>query len=167
MEATKLLHDLGENLAHYIDLADIELVYLFGSRASGETGPISDYDFGVLIQRDADRRQVVARFAHALAQSLGANRIDVVTLNTAPIELAYAVIAQGFVLYECDLATRVDYEAYVLGLYGDYLPFLKAHHQQILQGDDYERRVQRYREALGRTRRTLSEITSATEPHQD
>jgi uncharacterized protein len=86
----------------------------------------------------------------------------VVILNKAPVELAYAVIAHGICLLERDVATRVEYEAYVLGRYGDYLPVLREQRRQILEGGGLynAKRVQRYREALGRTRRKISEIRS-------
>jgi hypothetical protein len=77
---------------------------------------------------------------------------DVVLLNRAALELAYAMIAQGKVLYERDLATRVEYEATILSRYGDMLPVLRAQREDILRGDDHEDRVRRYRAALGQRR---------------
>jgi hypothetical protein len=68
-----------------------------------------------LIDRALDERQIHARLTLELARALDTDRVDVVLLNHAPIELAYAVIAQGEVLYQRDLATRVEYEAYVMG----------------------------------------------------
>jgi hypothetical protein len=58
--------------------------------------------------------------------------VDLVLLNQAPIELAYRVIAQGKWVYEESRAVRVEYEAYVLGRYGDYLPVLRKQREQIL-----------------------------------
>lgn len=98
-----------------------------------------------------------------MTKALGGARVDVVVLNVAPPELAFAVISQGRILYERSVATRVDYEAYVMGLYGDYLPVLQAQRRQILEGGDREKRAERYREALRRTQRTLSEIAAAAE----
>jgi hypothetical protein len=86
-----------------------------------------------------------------------------VVLNHAPVELAYAVIAQGEVAFEQDIATRVEYEATILSRYGDYLPVLRALRDDILRGDDYAHRVRRYRSAVGRTERTLGQITSASQ----
>jgi predicted nucleotidyltransferase len=137
------------------------LVYLFGSQVEGNLGPMSDYDLAVLVDRAVDGRRVQAHLAHELARALHTDRIDVILLNRAPIELAYAVIAQGKLLYERDVATRVEYEAGVLGRYGDYLPVLRRQRDDILQGDDHDRRVRRYRAALGRTERTLGQIASA------
>jgi predicted nucleotidyltransferase len=144
------------------DIPQVCLAYLFGSRAGGNVGPLSDYDFGVLLDHGAEIPPLRDELTHVLVTHLGIDRVDVVILNEAPIELAYAVIAQGVVLYQRDLATRVEYEATVMGLYGDYLPVLRQQRREILQGDDHAKRVQRYREALGRTQRTLSQITT---PH--
>jgi hypothetical protein len=83
------------------------LVYLFGSRATGNAGPTSDYDLGVVVDRDG-----------------------------------------------------VEYEAHVMSVYGDYLPVLRAQREEILRGGERGTGIQRYRKALGRTRRALDEIRS-------
>lgn len=155
MEHNSALPDLGPI---FKAAPEVCLVYLFGSRVKGVIGPLSDYDFGVLLEHGSDVAAYRDELAHALTLSLGTDRVDVVVLNKAPIELAYSVIVQGVVLYQRDLATRVDYEARVMALYEDYLPVLRQQRDDILRGEDYAKRVQRYREALGRTRRTLSKI---------
>jgi predicted nucleotidyltransferase len=145
--------------------AAVLLVYLFGSRAVGRAGPGSDYDLGILLNRREDSPARRARLHHELVVILGTPAVDVVILNQAPPELAFAVI-QGQLLYERDLATRVEYEAYVMGRYYDYLPYLRAQRREILAGEDHGTRIQRYREALGRTERTLREIRAAQEQKQ-
>ena len=145
--------------------AAVFLVYLFGSRASGRAGPGSDYDLGVLLDRREDSPARRARLTHELVVIMGSEAVDVVFLSQAPPELAFAVI-QGQLLYERDLATRVEYEAYVMGRYYDYLPYLRAQREEILSGEDHGARIQRYREALGRTERTLSQIRAAQEQKQ-
>jgi predicted nucleotidyltransferase len=142
-------------------LEGVRLVYLFGSRVKGNLGPMSDYDLAVLVDRAVDGRRVQALLAHELARVLRTDRVDVVLLNRAPVELAYAIIAQGKLLYERDVATRVEYEATVLNRYGDLLPMLRRQREDILRGNDYERRVHRYRAALRRTERTLGQIAAA------
>jgi predicted nucleotidyltransferase len=143
------------------DLKSVSLVYLFGSQIEGHVGPMSDYDVGVWVDRDADERQIQARLAHDLRRALKTERVDVLILNHAPIELAYAIVAQGQNLYQRDVATRVEYETWVMNRYGDYLPVLRAQRQEILRGDKDAKRVQRYRTALGRTERTLGQIAAA------
>jgi predicted nucleotidyltransferase len=145
--------------------ASVLLLYLFGSRAGGRAGPGSDYDLGILLDRRADSPARRARLAHDLAVVLGTSEVDVVFLNQAPPELAFAVI-QGRLIYEGDPATRVEYEAYVMSRYGDYLPYLRAQRAEILAGKDHGARVQRYREAFGRTEHTLGQIRAAQKQKQ-
>jgi uncharacterized protein len=142
-------------------LPEVSLVYLFGSQVEGNTGPLSDVDLGVLIDRETDQLATTTRLAHLLVKALQDERVDIIPLIEAPIELAYAVIAKGICLYERNALTRVEYEAQVLSCYGDYLPVLRAQRQEILRGENDERRVQRYRAALERTKRALSQITAS------
>jgi predicted nucleotidyltransferase len=140
------------------DLDGVLLVYLFGSQNTGLTGPMSDYDFGVLVDPSMDGPKIQARIAHELAKALKSDRVDAVLLNSAPIELAYAIVAQGRPIYQRNLLTKVEYEARIMGLYGDYLPVLRAQRDDILRGDEHAHRVHRYREALGRAEHTLDQI---------
>jgi len=154
---------LIENLLAILkDFPDIDLVYLFGSRVSGKTGPMSDYDLAIFGAARGNAFATQIQFQHALAMLLKTERVDVVLLNTAPIELAYQIIATGKVLYQKDAYTRVEYEAEILGKYGDYLPILRSYKSETLNGDAHAKRIQRYREALRRTQRTLG--TARTSP---
>lgn len=142
-------------------LPEVLLVYLFGSHVRGETGPSSDFDFGVLFERVPEHEELRARLGSALAAALDTDRIDVVSLNDAAVELAYGVISEGEVLYEHDVETRVEYEAGTMSRYFDYLPVLRSQRRDILRGGDHAARVQRNREALVRTERTLGQIRDA------
>jgi predicted nucleotidyltransferase len=138
-----------------VDFTNISLIYLFGSQASGLLGPMSDYDVAILDSSNDKEFTVQTEFQHALVNLLNTERVDVVLLNRAPVELAYHIIASGKLLYQRDTFTRVEFEAQVLGKYGDFLPILREYKFQTLQGDNHGKRVQRYREALRRTERTL------------
>ena len=140
---------------------EVRLVYLFGSKVYSDEGPLSDYDFGILFERGKFSTNLEAEVTHTLSRALKTDRVDVVPLNRAPIELAYSVLVQGELIYELDRATRVEYEARILGLYGDYLPVLREQRRDILQGGLDDTRIQRYRETFRRTERTLDEITAA------
>ena len=141
---------------HLKEDKEILLAYLFGSQADGTAGPQSDYDIALLVRQPSLALQ--ARLAHEIGIILGTGRVDVVSLNRAPVELAYAVIVQGQLLYQRSVAERVEFEAKVLSLYADYLPILRRQRKEILEDVGKEARVQRYREALGRTERTLAAI---------
>ena len=136
----------------------IALAYLFGSRVEGTIGPKSDYDFGFLCEPIEDKIQIRTQLSIELAQQLHTKDIDLIILNDTPVELAFSIVANGLLIYENNTAVRVEYEARVIGIYFDYLPFLKAQRLDILRGEDYGARIQRYREALRRTERTLEQI---------
>jgi predicted nucleotidyltransferase len=156
------LHQLREKI---IALAQtypaIQLLYLFGSQSKGCTGPLSDFDFAILLDRGSKTAALQAQLHHELAVLVGTGRVDVVWLPRAPIELQYSIIAQGVLLYRQSLAEKVEYEAYVMGRYGDYLPVLRAQRAAILQEGRRENRIQWYRTALGRTERTIEQIRTS------
>ena len=81
----------------------------------------------------------------------------------APIEFVYNVIAARQPVYEKTFATRVEFEADTMSMYFDQLPVLRARRMELLQEtcEDYERGVQRYREALGATERMLAKTRAA------
>lgn len=139
----------------------IALAYLFGSQVQGCVGPMSDIDIAVLLANADEKDAIHSDLRLSIASAADQERVDVVFLNRATVELAYAIILNGELIYERDAYTRVEYEAKIMSLYCDYLPVLRAQRSDILRGDEHETRVQRYREALGRTERTLSAFKSA------
>ncbi len=102
------------------------LAYVFGSGARGDAGPMSDLDLAVLLTHAAPVASLRAELAGAFYPISGGNPVDLVILNEAPVELAYAVICEGKVLYERSFAERVEYEADVLSRYWDWMAFQKA-----------------------------------------
>jgi predicted nucleotidyltransferase len=149
------------DILHYVP--EIALVYLFGSQAEGHVGPLSDYDLGVLADEPESAPYVRSRLAFELGRRIATSKIDIVMLNRASVDLAFAVISRGKLLYQRDDAERVEYEAKVMGFYYDYLPVLRSQRDDILRGGEYEARIHRYREAFGRTARTLVEIRTSEE----
>lgn len=139
---------------------EVKLAYLFGSRVDGGTDPLSDYDVAVLLDEAAATYEAGFVLAHELRMVLDAE-VDLVLLNHAPIVLAYSVIAQGRRLLERDVATRVEYEARVLSLYGDYLPVLRRQRHDLLYGDSHAARVCRDRGATRRIDDTLAALRAA------
>ena len=141
---------------------EVRLAYQFGSRVSGQTGPMSDYDFGVYLRNDQKLQDIQTRISHELCKLLNSADIDLIVMNSAQTELNYAIVSSGELIYQETLAEKVNFEARILSLYGDYLPVLRMQRRELLEGNRHEARVQRYREAFGRVGRSLGQAGTAS-----
>ncbi|MHB0980782.1 MAG: type VII toxin-antitoxin system MntA family adenylyltransferase antitoxin [Thermoleophilia bacterium] len=124
---------------------DIVAAYLFGSAAAGRPGPLSDVDVAVLLdapeaaapERIAGSRQ--ADLSARLPTALGAPRVDVVILNSAPAALAFRVVGGGRVVVGGDSPERVRFEVALLRRYVDYLPlereYTRSMRERVSRGD--------------------------------
>lgn len=113
-------------LKHY---PEIGLFYLFGSRARGDAGPRSDYDFAIYVD-SKDRRKVFSmklRLREELAKALKTDAVDVVLLNPgqAP-ELQYEIVQQGKLLFERE-PFKVLVEPKILNAYFDFHMMISRH----------------------------------------
>ena len=153
----KQIKKLETFFLNYKKKNSIKLAYLFGSRAAGIAGLISDYDIAVLYSKVPSAAERYG-LAHELSMLLMSGRVDLVILNQAPVELGYGVIASGVLVYEENTVVRVEFEANTLSRYGDYLPILRRQRYEILEDRYDETGIQRYRAALGKTQRLLKEI---------
>ena len=154
---SELFQKMSARFAGDCEAPNIQLVYLFGSRVSGSVGPQSDFDFAVLFSNEPEAGRVSA-LKHRVSVLLVTDRIDLVVLNRAPIELRYNVVASGRILYQKSRAVLIEFEAQTLSFYFDYLPVLRRHRREVLEERDYETGVQRYRTALGKTQELLAQI---------
>jgi predicted nucleotidyltransferase len=154
---TDAMTALASNLAAD---SDVVLAYLFGSRARGRAGAQSDYDIAVLASHAVSLAQRL-ELASRLSATLGGAAVDLVLLNEAPVDLAYAVLAEGQLLFERTCAERVEYEANILSRYSDMLPIYRQQRAELLQGANYAAGVRRHRAALDTTRRLLGKTRGA------
>ena len=143
------------------DGIDILLAYIFGSQLKGKTGPLSDYDFAILLSRKPPF-QYKYKLQNKLTNLFNFIPVDLVILNNAPIELKYHIVADGKIIYQKELSVKVEFEADTLSRYFDYLPILQAQKEDLLdfnpKGVKHVRRVQRYRTALRKTEKKLAKI---------
>lgn len=100
----------------------IKLAYFFGSRATGQSGPLSDYDFAVYLEeRDVKKIFSLKSQLHdKLSRLLKTDNIDIVSLDTAESpELKYEIIKDGQLIYEQE-PYRVLIEPRILHEYFDF-----------------------------------------------
>lgn len=101
---------------------EIKLVYLFGSRAKKDTGPLSDYDFAIYVEtKDAKKRgELQLELIAELSRFLKTDKIDLVMLNlTESPELKYNIIKDGKLIFEKE-PYRVLVEPTILNEYFDF-----------------------------------------------
>ena len=154
-----LEQDLMHNLQRFFKSRHVELAYLFGSRARGKVSFLSDYDFAILAPDGGFEEHY--RFFHDLSTIMNSSRVDVVMLKDAPVELRYRAIKEGILLYQKNRYIKVEFEGDTLSRYFDFLPVLRAQRKEILKEGKSGKRIQRYREALGKTLGMLNEIRTA------
>lgn len=108
---------------------EIKLAYIFGSRANGQEGPLSDYDFAVYFDLKDKIKMSDIRFelVDKLGRELKTDKIDLVILNmTESPELKYNIIKDGRVVYEVE-PYKVLFEPRVLNEYFDFKMILERH----------------------------------------
>jgi uncharacterized protein len=127
---------------------DVLFAYLFGSVAKGCARSQSDVDVGVWLSADesvcseeAPRALCLAERALELEGSLEAKlrrRVQVVVLNTAPIELAHNVLRHGILVCSRDEGARVRFYVEHGRRYYDLEPareiFDRAMERRIVEG---------------------------------
>lgn len=118
----------------------IKLAYLFGSRAKGLSADGSDFDIAVLFEKDPIDSLALKEttFLSLELDKLILSKLDIVSLNDAPLLLKYEVVAHGQLLYCEDEAERINFEVSVIKEYIDEEPvrnlYNEALYKRILQG---------------------------------
>ena len=113
----------------------IEFIVLFGSRATGETHPLSDIDIGVKVSNSHEELQKVFGDLLSLFDFVDAEnslKIDVTLLNLADLTLLYRVVRDGKLLYTKDEEVWPCFVEYVLGRYPDWEYYIENYLKQSL-----------------------------------
>lgn len=117
---------------------DVQVIYLFGSRAQGREGPLSDYDYAVLLKTTGHQRgdglyeKLYQLFSEISPRTLKNDVIDIVFLRDIGLELRFHVVRYGKVLYEEETKVRLDFESETSLLYSDYQPLLNQFDRAIV-----------------------------------
>lgn len=103
--------------------AGARFALLHGSRATGGHRPDSDIDVAAWWPADAP-----ASFDVLLPTG-----VDLVVLNTAPLELAGRIAQHGTVLFDDDPPARVHWVAMTRKIYADERPRLERSHREFAE----------------------------------
>lgn len=118
----------------------VATVYLFGSHATGTAGPLSDYDFGILVRPgtaiperlDPTYQALLDLLAPHCPRTLANDVVDIVFLERAPLELRFHIVRYGKVLFDDDPKERLRFEERTVAKYCDYFPLLREFDRTIL-----------------------------------
>ena len=110
-------------------------VYLFGSFGRGTAQALSDVDLGILydVVSPATLVSSATRLEGELEALLGRS-VQVVVLNTAPVDLVHRVLRDGELLYESDRSRRIRFEVAARREHLDLLPVLRRYRRAGASG---------------------------------
>ena len=100
----------------------IKLVYLFGSQAKGEVGPLSDYDFAVYFDEKDPKNMfdIKLKLMDQLSRVLGTDEVEIAILNLSEMpEFKFNVIKEGDLICE-EEPFRAMVEPKILNEYFDF-----------------------------------------------
>lgn len=106
----------------------VEVLYLYGSRAGGRVSPLSDVDLAVLLSESTKKKELLdVRLAliGEATEALKTDEIDLQVLNEIPVQAQYAILKNTKVLYCRNEFKRVEFEGDVVSRYLDFKPFLE------------------------------------------
>jgi hypothetical protein len=104
---------------------DIAFAYLFGSVATGRSGPLSDVDVAVHFHPAGEARSRFKRrlqLMSKLAKALKRDDVDVVPLQDAPVDLAFEILKHGKLIFSKDEAAKATFVFETLRKYHDEAP---------------------------------------------
>ena len=102
--------------------------YLFGSVARGDDDARSDVDVAVLHRRDppATFDALPLRLEGEIERILG-RRTQVISLNTAPVDLCARVLRDGVLILDREPALRIGFEVRTRNAWFDLQPVLRTY----------------------------------------
>jgi uncharacterized protein YutE (UPF0331/DUF86 family)/predicted nucleotidyltransferase len=113
--------DLHSAVRVHSGLQGVQMVVLFGSRASGRARRNSDWDFAVLT--DPDNSATALRLAFSEVLHLPPDRVDVVDVRDCSALLAFSVASRGTLLYERQAGNFAVFQSLAFRRYADAQKF--------------------------------------------
>ncbi|MEH8202955.1 nucleotidyltransferase domain-containing protein [Aeromonas veronii] len=129
----------------------VQVLWLYGSRAKGTAGPASDWDLAVAFDPIKQSGPLGTALENRLrpellalewqrAMGLAEGKLSVVDINQAPIPLAFAVVDANRPLYSRDEGRRLQEEARIMSQmelgYHHHQAYISKHHSEEWSKDE-------------------------------
>lgn len=115
---------------------EIAAAYLFGSFHNKNTTPLSDIDIAILFYDNISKDKmntIESNIYEELSGTLKTDEIDLINLNTAPLNMQYGVLKSKDFLYCGDKGFIVDFESMVILEYLDFQPYREEMDRMFLE----------------------------------
>lgn len=118
------------------DYPYIASAYLFGSLASGRTGPMSDVDIAILLKEPYPKGRYLIHQIDYLSfriEEVLNKEVDVVEMNRQGLIFQHNILKTGKLIYDANPAFSANYVSRLISAYCDFEPtvrFIKRFHLQ-------------------------------------
>lgn len=117
------MEELTDEVTKALRAAGAAFALVFGSRARGTERPESDLDVAAFWSHSAPDPWEIAL----------PDGVDLVVLNSAPLELAGTIALEGHVLFDDDAVARVRWVAVTRRIWLDERPRFERAHREFLE----------------------------------
>lgn len=120
---------LNTSQQNQLKKAEVVALILFGSKALGIDGPLSDTDIAVILEKSVPENQTLRKSAEydLLISEIFPNtrNIEVTLFHNAPIGLKATILKEGKLIFCSDYRKFADIKEKVIIKAGDFLPFYR------------------------------------------
>lgn len=128
------LEDVVERLRRVCAEKDVVLLYLHGSHARGEQGPVSDLDLAVLVDRGrTSTLELELDMLGAFQAASGREDVDVVFLDRAGSIIKDRVVRSGRLIFARSERERIRFEEKAVKEYLDFRYFSKQYDAALFE----------------------------------
>lgn len=143
-EGRKLPLDAQTKVGEIIQIvaadSDVTALYAFGGLAAGVLKPMSDLDFGVLLDDRSDNKQRFDKHIELIGvfnDTFRTDEIDLIIMNDAPIRMVFQILKTGKMLACRDTGALIDFRDRLVKNYIDFKCMRDAFDAVFLKGIGY------------------------------
>jgi predicted nucleotidyltransferase len=143
-EGRKLPLDVQTKVGEIIKFVEadpaVTALYAFGGLAAGVLKPLSDLDFGILLDDRLDKKQRFDKHIELIGvfnDTFRTDEIDLIIMNDAPIRMVFQILKTGKMLACRDSGALIDFRECLVKNYLDFKLKRDAFDTVFLEGIGY------------------------------